>query len=171
MGKPDAHSPDPRAAARFRPRAAALRAIIAYKTLKASAQLGLATLMLCLWPFGLEDRVESAARMLHQHATQTWARHLSGFLLRHATERALELLVLALAVDGALTAFEAFSLRRGYAWGPWLVVVATSLLLPFELFDLFEAPHLSRLVILLVNAAIAGYLARSALRHRETHAA
>ena len=90
--------------------------------------------------------------------------HLSGFLLRHATERALALLLLALAVDGAFTAFEAFALRRGYAWAPWLVVVATSLLLPFELFELLKAPHLLRLTLLLLNAAIAAYLARSAVR-------
>jgi len=45
-------------------------------------------------------------------------------------------------------------------------VFATSLLLPFELFELLKEPHLSRLAILLVNAAIAVYLARSAIRER-----
>jgi uncharacterized membrane protein (DUF2068 family) len=142
------------------------RAIIAYKTVKASAQLGSATVLLCLWPFGLVGHVESAARMLHVHATQMWARHLSELLLRHATQRALAFLLLALAVDGAFTAFEAFALRRGYPWAPWLVVLATSLLLPFELYELLETPHLSRFAILLVNAAIAAYLARKATRER-----
>jgi uncharacterized membrane protein (DUF2068 family) len=143
-----------------------VRAIIAYKTIKASTQLGLASVLLCLWPFGLAGRVESAARMLHAHATQMWARQLSGFLLSHVSERALAFLLLALAADGAFTAFEAFALRRRYAWAPWLVVLATSLLLPFELFELLKEPHLARLAILLINSAIAAYLARSAIRER-----
>lgn len=141
-----------------------VRAIIAYKTVKACTQLGLATVLLCLWPFGLTVRVESVAQMLHAHATQMWARNLSELLLRHATQRALALLLLALAVDGAFTAVEAFALRRGYAWAAWLVVLATSLLLPFELFELVKEPHLSRLALLLMNLVIAGYLARSAIR-------
>lgn len=143
-----------------------VRAIVAYKTIKATAQLGLATVLLCLWPFGLVGHIESAAQMLHAHATHMWARQLSALLLSHVTERALAYLLLALAVDGAFTGFEAFSLRRGYAWAPWLVVLATSLLLPFELFELFKEPQLSRLALLLANAAIAGYLARSAIRER-----
>jgi uncharacterized membrane protein (DUF2068 family) len=143
-----------------------VRAIIAYKTIKASAQLGLATVLLCLWPFGLAGHVESAARMLHAHATGMWARHLSGLLLTHATPRALAFLVLALGVDGAFTACEAFGLRRGYAWAPWLVVVGTSLLLPFEIVELVKEPHLPRILVLLVNVAIAAYLARSAIRER-----
>jgi uncharacterized membrane protein (DUF2068 family) len=141
-----------------------VRAIIAYKTIKASLQLGLAAVLLCLWPFGLTARLESAAQMLHAHATQMWARHLAELLLTHTTQRALAFLLLALAVDGTFTAVEAFALRRGYSWAAWLVVLATSLLVPFELFELLEEPHLSRLAILLVNLSIAGYLARSAIR-------
>lgn len=139
-------------------------AIIAYKTVKASAQLGLAALLLGLWPFGLAERLANAASILHAHATHMWAIHLSAFLGRHATERTLGFLLLAVAVDGAFTAFEAVALRRAYPWAPWLVVVATSLLLPFELLELLEHPRISRLGILVVNAAIAAYLARNAMR-------
>ncbi len=145
-----------------------VRAIIAYKTIKGLAQLGLAAVLLGLWPFGLAGHVESVARIIHAHATQMWARHLSGVLVDHATGRALAFLLLALAVDGAFTTFEAFALRRGYGWAPWLVVLATSLLLPFELFELVKEPHLTRLTLLLVNAAIAAYLARSATRERRS---
>ena len=145
-----------------------VRAIIVYKTIKASAQLGLATVLLGLWPLGLAGHIENAARMLNAHATQMWARHLSGLLLRHATQRSLAFLLLALVVDGAFSAFEAFALRRGYAWAPWLVVLATSLLLPFELFELLKGPHFSRLAILLANSAIAAYLARNAIRERRS---
>jgi uncharacterized membrane protein (DUF2068 family) len=147
-----------------------VRAIIAYKTVKASVQLGFATVLLCLWPFALTEHVESVAQMLHAHATQMWARHLSELLLRHATQRALAFVLLALAVDGAFTAVEAFALRRGYRWAAWLVVLATSLLLPFELFELLKEPHLSRLAVLLINLAMAGYLARSAIRERRSTA-
>jgi uncharacterized membrane protein (DUF2068 family) len=169
QARPQANSPEIESGALIQGtlrRAKGVRAIIAYKTIKASAQLGLATVLLCLWPFDLAGCVEGAARMLHAHATAVWASRLSGWVLTHATQRALAVLLLGLAVDGAFTACEAFALRRGYAWAPWLIVLATSLLLPFELFELVEEPHLARLAILLLNAAIAAYLARSAIRAR-----
>ena len=57
---------------------------------------------------------------------------------------------------------------HGHWWGPWLVVVATASLLPFEVVSFVRHPHVGRALILVVNLAIVAYLTRTALReHRE----
>ena len=56
---------------------------------------------------------------------------------------------------------------RRYAWGPWLVVVATGLLLPVELFEIVHRVRLGRVVIFIVNLLIVVYLVRYVRqRHR-----
>ena len=40
----------------------------------------------------------------------------------------------------------------------WLVVIATTIPVPFELYELFHEPSLARFGVLLVNAVIAAYL-------------
>jgi uncharacterized membrane protein (DUF2068 family) len=74
--------------------------------------------------------------------------------------------VLALALDGSLTLVEGWSLHKRYAWGPWLIVVATSLALPFEIASLLKEAQPARLAILIVNVALVLYLLRRALHHR-----
>jgi uncharacterized membrane protein (DUF2068 family) len=144
------------------PAARALRAIIAYKAVKACVQLGFAVALLALWPFGLPLWIQGAALELRRHATHGWAVHGSGWLVGHSTARGIELTMLALGADGALTALEAWALAAKRAWGPWLVVGASATLLPFEIYELVRVPRPSRVLIVVVNLAIAGYLARRA---------
>lgn len=67
----------------------------------------------------------------------------------------------ALAYAG-LQAVEAFGLHRRRVWAEWLTVIATSSLLPFEIYELMRDATLGKLAALVVNAAIVLYL----LRHR-----
>lgn len=59
---------------------------------------------------------------------------------------------------GALQLFESYGLFRRRKWAEWLVVIATTLPIPFELYELFHETSLSRFLILLFNAMIAAYL-------------
>jgi uncharacterized membrane protein (DUF2068 family) len=148
--------------------ASGLRAIIAYKTVKACIQLGLALVLLALWPLGLADKIRDLALQLQHHATHAWAIRLAAELAGHSDKRELLLALLALGGDGLLTSLEAWALAGRRWWGPWLVVAATASLLPFELYELVRAPHASRALILSLNLLILGYLARGAFReHRE----
>jgi uncharacterized membrane protein (DUF2068 family) len=59
---------------------------------------------------------------------------------------------------GGLQLFESYGLFRRRKWAEWIVVIATSVPIPFELYELFHEPSLVRFCILLGNAMIAGYL-------------
>lgn len=145
---------------------AGVRAIVLYKTVKASVQLGVALLAVALWPFGLPALLRELALDLHHHATSGWAVSLTTWLEQGSTPRGVQLSVLALGGDGTLTAIEAWALRRGHWWGPWLVVLATGSLLPFEVVELARTPRLSRALLLAGNLAIVIYLARRAQLER-----
>jgi len=147
-------------------RAPALRAIVLYKSVKASLELGAALLLGALWPLGLPQKIETAAVWFRHHITHGWANELAQLLVYGSARRRLALSLVALALDGALTAIEAWSLRAGRWWGPWLVVAATISLLPFEVYEFVRVPRLSRALLIAVNLLVAAYLARRAWAER-----
>jgi uncharacterized membrane protein (DUF2068 family) len=65
--------------------------------------------------------------------------------------------VVALAYGG-LEAVEAYGLWRRQRWGEWLTVIATSLLLIPEVWELTKGTSVLKLGALLVNIAIVAYL-------------
>ncbi len=140
--------------------------IIAYKLTKGGLWLVLAVTILVMMRMGLGDRLLGLADHLRLHA-HAWSLRLADLAVRASSRRALWTIVVALVADGTLTLFEAWALIHGQWWGPWLVVVATGSLLPFEIAALVRHPHIIRSLVLLVNLAIVAYLARGALReHR-----
>jgi len=144
---------------------AGVRAIVLYKTVKSIVELAVLALALALWPFGLPVMLHQFALGLHQHAAHGWAVSLASWLEQDATTaRGVELSLMALGADGALTGIEAWALGRGHGWGLWLVVLATGALLPFEVYELVQSPRASRALLLTANAGIVAYLARRA-RH------
>ena len=144
-----------------------MRAIIAYKAVKAGVQLAAAVLLAVLLPLGLPTWVHDLCHALRHHFTQAWATNLAALLERGSTHRGIVLGSIALGLDGTLTAIEAWSLRAGRWWGPWLVVVATGALLPFEVYEFIREPHASRALLFALNLAIVLYLARKAWRERQ----
>jgi uncharacterized membrane protein (DUF2068 family) len=91
---------------------------------------------------------------------------LANLLVTATTGRHLALTVVALALDGLLTSVEAWSLWRGYAWGAWLVVIATASLIPFDIWELVREPRMGRFLLVIVNGMIAVYLTGRARRER-----
>ncbi len=146
---------------------AGIRAIVLYKFLKGGLEAaGAVTLAVGPW-LGLDHAVVRAALALQHHSARAWAVHLAESLPPLVTPGHLHLAAAALTLDAALTLVEGWGLRRGHWWGPWLVVVASGLLLPFEVVHFLRRPHVGRLMVLLVNASIVGYLAwRVRVEHR-----
>ena len=142
-----------------------LTLIIAYKLTKGGLWLVLATTILVMMRMGLGDRLLGLAEHLRLHA-HAWSLHLADLAVRASSRRALWTIVVALLADGGLTLFEAWALIQGRWWGPWVVVVATSSLLPFEVLALVRHPHVIRAIVLVVNLAIVVYLARKAVREQ-----
>jgi uncharacterized membrane protein (DUF2068 family) len=138
--------------------------IIVYKAVKGALWFVLATVIAVLVHANLADHVAGMAEVLRLHA-RPWSLELAKLLLHASTRHALWTLVTALYADGTLTLVEGWALYHGRWWGPWLVVVATGALLPYEVFSLIRHPRAVRLVLLLVNATIVVYLARVASQH------
>ena len=148
-------------------RPAGLEAIIVYKLTKAVAQAMLGVAGIWLLAKGAEAGVATLAEFLLEHFTGAWALRAATLLVRAATSRRVHVLVYALLGDSLLSAAEGLALRAGRWWAPWLVVIATALLLPWELWALVRHPRWGRVVILAINLAVVTYLLREVIReHR-----
>ena len=128
-----------------------------YKAAKACVELALAAALLSLARGGAPGAVgwlEGAA----EHLPPRWSVAASQALHALATERALHVLEGGLSLDGLLTAFEGWSLWRGYRWAPWLVVCATLIPMPWEVWHIARSPSTPRVAIAIANTAVAVYL-------------
>jgi uncharacterized membrane protein (DUF2068 family) len=137
---------------------AGIRLIVLYKVVKGALE-AVGAIVLAVGPsLGLGDAFVRAALALQRHSTRAWAVHLAQQLPPLVTPGHLHLAAIALLLDAALTLVEGWGLRRGHWWGPWLVVFASGLLLPFEVAHLVRRPHVGRAMVLLANALIVAYL-------------
>jgi uncharacterized membrane protein (DUF2068 family) len=150
------------------PRALGVRLIVLYKAVKAAIEIGLAIALAVLAAVGELGPLRELAVQLRENLASRWSLFVGRALAALASERGVHLLELGLAVDGALSAFEGWSLARGYRWGPWLVLAATALPLPLEIYEIVRTHRPSRVVLAVANAAIVLYLARD-VRRRHAH--
>ncbi|MBI3756299.1 MAG: DUF2127 domain-containing protein [Deltaproteobacteria bacterium] len=60
----------------------------------------------------------------------------------------------------ALNLSMAYGLHKRRRWAEWLTVIATSLLIPFEVYEIIQEQTIVRIGILILNAAIVYYLAK-----------
>lgn len=144
-----------------RPRGVAL--IVVYKITKAVGQLVLAGVGAVLTLLGLASRLEQLAELVREHFTGVSSQRVASLIVSASSH--LWLVIFALAFDGVLSSIEGWALYRGFRWAPWLVVLATCALLPFEVLESVRAVRVSRVLVLVVNLAIVVYLARHAIRH------
>jgi uncharacterized membrane protein (DUF2068 family) len=147
---------------------AGVRLITAYKLTKGIGQLVLAVALLITVELGVAvTGVRDVVFFARHHFASATSVKLAELLLSVATPRHLGLTALALALDGVLTTGEGLALSRGLWWGPWLVVVASGALLPYELYELLREPRAGRLLLFVLNGLVVGYLVLRALReHR-----
>jgi uncharacterized membrane protein (DUF2068 family) len=144
-----------------------VRLIVAYKTTKAVLQLAASAFLLYGARHGLQAALAEFADRLREHAVHSWSDVVARAIARLANARhSLSWAAAALAGDAVVSAFEGWALARGFRWAPWLIVTATACLLPFELYALVRHPRVGRLVIFMINLAIAAYLASRARRER-----
>jgi uncharacterized membrane protein (DUF2068 family) len=148
-------------------RPAGLEAIIVYKLTKSVVQAVLGVAGIWLIASGAEAGVATLAEFLLEHFTGAWALRVATVLVRAATKGHLRILAFALLGDAVLSGCEGLALRAGRWWAPWLVVIATALLLPVELWEIFRRPAWGRVAILAINLAVVVYLLRAVAReHR-----
>ncbi len=144
---------------------AGLRLIIGYKLLKGVLTIASGIIIGGALVLGFGPAVQAHAARVQEHATAAWALHAAELLSKLSTPRWLRWSAVALELDGTVCLIEAWALREGHAWGPWLVVVITALFLPLEALELWRHPRLSRLGLLVGNRAIRVCLSWYARRH------
>lgn len=144
-----------------------MRLIVGYKLVKASLEVAGAMAIMLVGSSGLPSRLVEYGSALHEHLSPEWSRRVSEMLTSAEEPRHLRVAALALALDGAMTVLEGISLGRGWWWGPWLVVAATTTLLPVEIVGLLHhGLEPLRLAVLVANVVVVVYLGRHALRRR-----
>src|SRR5437660_12670727 len=143
-----------------------LEAIILYKLIKAvvEALLGVAAIYLLLR--GAEAGAATLAEILLEHFAGAWALEVATAIVVVATSGHVKFIAVAAFADAILSAVEGLALRAGRWWAPWLVVIATAALLPWEMIEIFVHPKWGRFVILLINVAVVVYLMRTVIRER-----
>lgn len=111
----------------------------------------------------LSDRViraiELDPRRPFLHRIVAYLHHLHASEIRVAA-------IIALGY-GVLELVEGTGLWLDQLWAEYLTVIATSLLIPFELYELVHRPSVWKAGGLAVNVAIVGYLAQLLRRRRE----
>ena len=152
------------------PRATGVRLIVYYKAAKAVACWLLAIVVATMLLTGYIGRAQVLAAALRADLVNDWAVRLGELALRWLQASRLWWVVIALAGDGTFVAIEAWALHHGFKWAAWLVVAATSLLLPVEVIELAAKTTILRVGIFFVNLAIVLYLIRRAMKeHHADH--
>jgi len=108
----------------------------------------------------LADRV---ARDLELDTRRPFIRHIVD-RLGHLSHHQVTLFGIAAIGYGVLELVEGYGLWRRYRWAEWLTVIATSLLVPLELYELVRNPSALKAAGLLVNVLIVIYLLRVVTR-------
>jgi uncharacterized membrane protein (DUF2068 family) len=148
-------------------RARALKAIIAYKLGRAGLSFVGSVVGLVLGLTGLAGPLQDWAAAVHDHAVSALALDLTRLLASAVEPKHIVVVAGALAVDAVVLLVEGWALHRGYTWAVWLVVGASAVLLPFEVVALVQKLSAGRVLILVINAAIATWLLLHAIRkHR-----
>jgi uncharacterized membrane protein (DUF2068 family) len=144
-----------------------LRVIIAYKFIKGALQLvGAAVLLVLVATRAATVELHEVVRFIREHFASATSVRIASLLASLEEGHRLTITGIALALDGAMTTCEGWALHHRHWWGPWLVVVVTGMLLPYELYELARHPRVGRVLLVIVNAALVAYLARRVLRER-----
>jgi uncharacterized membrane protein (DUF2068 family) len=144
-----------------------LRLIVFYKMVKAISAWCACGVLLVLLGTGKMHQMHEAAMVLRDQMTNGISLGLTKLLVAALTVPRFHLAILALSIDGTFSFVEAWSLRRRFWWAPWLVLIGTATLLPFEITLLARGIRIGRVIVFAINATIFVYLAQRTWReHR-----
>jgi uncharacterized membrane protein (DUF2068 family) len=140
--------------------------IVAYKLGKAALQIVAAVVLVMALRTGAAERLREIVLRQIEHGTSHLAFRIAHVIGQFTTAREVRVVALALSLDGLLSLVEGLALHRRYRWAPWLIVVATSVAVPFEIVSLLRQMRPVRLIVLVVNLVLVAYLVRRAQGER-----
>lgn len=110
---------------------------------------------------------EQAMRAVELDPRQPLLHRLVAYL-HHLPASELRVVALLALGYGVLELVEGVGLWLDQLWAEYLTVIATSLVIPFELYELARKPSVWKAAGIVVNVAIAVYLARLLRRRVQT---
>jgi len=113
-----------------------------------------------------DDVHQWAAEFVQRHGIDLANRYVQSGLdkLRGIDDQQLVEFGIVAFLYSLLMMTEGVGLWLGYLWAEYVTIISTSLLMPLEIYEMFEKFTFVRLGLLLINIAIVGYLV---LRVRE----
>ena len=135
-----------------------LRAIACFKLVKSLLLLGTGAGLLALLHRDLAAMLEEGTNALHAGPMYNHVVHGLIAKLGVMDVKTLEGLGVGTLVYGSLSLAEGIGLWLAMWWAPYLVIVATSLFIPVEVYTLSQQFSIEKLVVLTINVAIVWYL-------------
>ena len=127
--------------------------------------------------FGLLSLVhhdlQAAAERLVRHSHLNPARHYPRIFIEaasHTNDSRLRSLAALAFLYAAMRFIEAYGLWRMRVWAEWFAVIAGSLFLPVEAYELFRRATWTRGIVFLTNLFIVAYLVYVLLANRRDRA-
>jgi len=109
----------------------------------------------------LHHDVQRAAESVVRHLHLNPARHYPRVFLEAAaqvTDARLWLLASGAFAYAVVRGVEAYGLWRARVWAEWFAILSGAIYLPIEIFELTRHASALKMVVLLVNAGIVGYV-------------
>jgi uncharacterized membrane protein (DUF2068 family) len=133
--------------------------IVAFKAFKTLALTALGVILLAARHADPAHVLTRIALAVHLPLTSSVFERALRFAA-DLTVRKEEALAITAFSYAALMGTEGVGLYRRKPWARWFTVIATSSLLPIEVYEIVREPHLVRVLILIANVAVVVYLAR-----------
>ena len=133
--------------------------IVAFKALKAVTLTGLGVALLATRHSDPVDLFVRVAVAVHLPITSRLLERALAFLSDLTIPRPVALAITAFAY-ASLMAAEGLAIYNRKSWARWFTIVATSSLVPVELYEIARGPHPTRVAVLAANVAIVWYLWR-----------
>jgi uncharacterized membrane protein (DUF2068 family) len=140
-------------------RASLLPWIVAFKAAKAALLTMFGVTVLFLIHRDPVDVVLQVAQAVHLPLTSRPIDRVLTLALRSTPTKEVAVALSAFAF-AILLAVEGVGLYRQRSWARWFTIGTTSALMPIELFEIVREPRPLRILILVLNVAVVGYLWR-----------
>jgi uncharacterized membrane protein (DUF2068 family) len=146
-----------------------VRLIAAFEALKGVLVLGAGFGLLSLLHRDLQATAERLVRHSHLNPAHHYPRIFIEAASRTNDSRLLSLAGLALLYS-VMRFVEAYGLWRTRLWAEWFAIIAGSIFLPVEIYEILRRATWMRGMVLLVNLSIVAYLVFVLLASRRAHA-
>jgi uncharacterized membrane protein (DUF2068 family) len=144
-----------------------LRIIAVLKFLKAASLIALSVGVFRTMHQDIGTRLEHWIRAMHLDPGN---RHIEMFLERVSNLSPAQVKRLGLVglLYAGLFLVEGTGLWLQRRWGEWATVAITGLLIPVEVYEIFRHPSAAKILVLIVNMAVVGYLVYRIRTNHET---